>query len=393
MAHKKGVGSSKNGRESESKRLGVKIFGGQKCVAGNIIIRQRGTKYRIGTGVGLGRDHTVYALKDGIVYFQKKKDNRTYVSVVEAGTDMAELKSPTPNKAKAKKPTPAKKTDKAAEAKKEAKIDAPKDEVKEETPLAAPAPEVKEEEPKAKKKTTPKGDDLKKIEGIGPKIAEILTNADLGSFKALGASDANTIAGILEAAGSRYKSHDPTTWPEQARMADAGDWDALKKWQDELDGGRVVEADDLTKIEGVGPKINGLLQKGGIKTFSQLAKSDADKIKAILDAGGSTFASHDPTTWPQQAQLAADGKWDELKQWQDELDGGKVVEGADPDDLTKVEGIGPKINELLQAAGINTFAQLAKANVEQINKILEEGGSQFTMHDPTTWPQQAQNGC
>lgn len=81
MAHKKGVGSSKNGRESESKRLGVKLSGGQAAVAGNIIIRQRGTKYKVGRNVGLGKDHTIYALIDGKVVFQKKRDNRSYVSV------------------------------------------------------------------------------------------------------------------------------------------------------------------------------------------------------------------------------------------------------------------------------------------------------------------------
>ncbi len=81
MAHKKGVGSSKNGRESESKRLGVKIFGGEICKAGNIIIRQRGTTHHPGDNVGMGRDHTLYALIDGTIVFRKKKDNRSYVSV------------------------------------------------------------------------------------------------------------------------------------------------------------------------------------------------------------------------------------------------------------------------------------------------------------------------
>lgn len=82
MAHKKGVGSSDNGRESESKRLGVKIFGGQAATAGNIIIRQRGTKYHPDTNVGMGKDHTLFALVDGTVQFKRKRDNRSYVSVV-----------------------------------------------------------------------------------------------------------------------------------------------------------------------------------------------------------------------------------------------------------------------------------------------------------------------
>ena len=82
MAHKKGVGSSKNGRESESKRLGVKIYGGQAAIAGNIIVRQRGTKHHPGENVGMGKDHTLFALVDGQVEFKKGRQNRSYVSVV-----------------------------------------------------------------------------------------------------------------------------------------------------------------------------------------------------------------------------------------------------------------------------------------------------------------------
>lgn len=84
MAHKKGVGSSKNGRESESKRLGVKIFGGQQAIAGNIIVRQRGTKHNPGENVGIGKDHTLFAMVDGTVVFKKKKDNKSFVSVEPA---------------------------------------------------------------------------------------------------------------------------------------------------------------------------------------------------------------------------------------------------------------------------------------------------------------------
>jgi large subunit ribosomal protein L27 len=86
MAHKKGVGSSKNGRESQSKRLGVKIFGGQAAIAGNIIVRQRGTQHHPGDNVGIGKDHTLYALEDGLVEFKKKKNNRSFVSIVPLET-------------------------------------------------------------------------------------------------------------------------------------------------------------------------------------------------------------------------------------------------------------------------------------------------------------------
>ena len=109
MAHKKGVGSSKNGRESESKRLGVKLFGGEFAKAGNIIVRQRGTAHHPGANVGIGKDHTIYALIDGIVLFRKTKNNRSYISVksltiepvsqaiveaVEAPTTIVEAEAP-----------------------------------------------------------------------------------------------------------------------------------------------------------------------------------------------------------------------------------------------------------------------------------------------------------
>jgi len=85
MAHKKGVGSTDNGRDSNSKRLGVKLFGGQAAIPGNIIVRQRGTKYHPGLNVGMGRDHTLHALVEGTVTYKKRRNNRTYVNVIPEG--------------------------------------------------------------------------------------------------------------------------------------------------------------------------------------------------------------------------------------------------------------------------------------------------------------------
>lgn len=84
MAHKKGAGSSKNGRESHSKRLGIKVYGGQPVIAGNIIVRQRGTNHHPGTGVGIGKDHTIFALVDGTVEFKKGRKDRSFISVLPA---------------------------------------------------------------------------------------------------------------------------------------------------------------------------------------------------------------------------------------------------------------------------------------------------------------------
>jgi len=127
----------------------------------------------------------------------------------------------------------------------EPKVEAPKEEAPkaEEAKVEAPAPVVKEEAP-ATKETAPAGkpDEYKKIEGIGPKIEELLHTAGLATFADLAAAPLEKLKGILSDAGSRYTMHDPTTWPQQSKLAADGKWDELKKLQDELDGGKVVEA-------------------------------------------------------------------------------------------------------------------------------------------------------
>ena len=137
MAHKKGAGSSRNGRESHSKRLGIKIFGGQPAIAGNIIVRQRGTKHNPGLNVGIGRDHTLFALAAGEVVFKKKADNRSYVSVIPFATaPVAEDAAPAPKAKAAAKPVAEKAPEVVAEV------------------TAAPAEEAAA--PKAKKAAVPK---------------------------------------------------------------------------------------------------------------------------------------------------------------------------------------------------------------------------------------------
>lgn len=168
MAHKKGMGSSRNGRESESKRLGVKIFGGQAAQAGNIIVRQRGTKYHPGNNVGIGKDHTLFAKMDGVVLFEKKRLNRSYVSIItpEAHAALLGGKLGTP----AVKAAPAKTSAPAAE----------------ETPVAeaiaeTPAPAAKEAP--AAPAPTGDNDDLKKISGVGPAFEKKLNAAGITTYQ------------------------------------------------------------------------------------------------------------------------------------------------------------------------------------------------------------------
>jgi large subunit ribosomal protein L27 len=228
MAHKKGVGSSDNGRDSKSKRLGVKLFGGQSAIAGNIIIRQRGTKFHAGEHVGIGRDFTLFALKDGVVHFKTGRKDRTYVHILTDGfEEVAETIAPI---AKAKPaPAPVVEDAPAPEAKTEATSEAPK---------AKAAASDKIVSPSGKKY---KLNDLKIIEGVGPKIEELFNAAGINTWAELAETSADRLKEILVEAGSRYQMHDPTTWPQQAGLAAAGQWEELESLQDRLDGGREVE--------------------------------------------------------------------------------------------------------------------------------------------------------
>ena len=231
MAHKKGVGSTDNGRDSNSKRLGVKLFGGQVVKPGNIILKQRGTKYHPGLNIGMGRDFTLHALVDGTVKFHKGRKGRMFVSVEPVG-GFASAVTP---KGKGKRKRTASKP--VAEV-----MAAPAVEVAEDAPLAA-APVVEETpKPKAKAKRKAKAsgeDDFRKIEGIGPKISELIKAAGIPTFADLAKTDVEKIKEILDAAGSRYRMHNPTSWPLQAGMAAEGKWDELKVWQDENDAAKL----------------------------------------------------------------------------------------------------------------------------------------------------------
>ncbi len=216
MAHKKGEGKVKNGRESHSKRLGVKIFGGQHCIAGNIIVRQRGTKHNPGENVGIGKDHTLYALADGIVVFKKKRDDRSYVSVLNEVPVVA------------------------------TKTAAPKAVAKTEAPVAkaaAPVAETTTSGFDAKAASAAYGkkvslDDLKIVEGIGPKIEEIFNAAGIKTWNDLATTSVEKLKELLTEAGSRYAMHDPSTWGQQAALAHEGKFAELKDLQEKLDGGK-----------------------------------------------------------------------------------------------------------------------------------------------------------
>ena len=202
-------------------------------------------------------------------------------------------------------------------------------------------------------------------------------------------------------------------------------------------GFKLKNKDDLTAIEGIGPKINDLMKADGIKTFADLSDSSVPSIQTVLDNAGPRYQIANPGTWPDQANLAANNRWPALAALQDVLVGGvypnasesssnkskstasnkksatpkkaapkkaKTVEvdkdaakaagfrvkvKAGKDDFTVVEGIGPKINDLIHAAGINRYAELGRTKVEVIQKILDDAGPRYTLAKPGTWPAQA----
>jgi len=263
MAHKKGVGSTDNGRDSNPKYLGVKLFGGQAATAGNILVRQRGTKFHPGDNVYMGRDYTLHAGVDGTVVFRRRRGNRTYVSIQPNDAELASSARPIIG------------TKEAA------------GNVADSTSTSS-----KKAKPAAKRKPKP-----------SPLPAEAAVAAEVKHTEAELARDSVTPPGTDLNAIS--------TPDEEVKQSVATPIDDAR------------QKDDLKKIEGVGPKIEGLLNAGGFHTFAQVADGPVDKIQAILDEAGPRYRMHNPATWSEQAALARDGKWDELKVLQDRLDGGK----------------------------------------------------------------------
>jgi len=219
-------------------------------------------------------------------------------------------------------------------------------------------------------------DDFAAIEGVGPKINDLIHADGLNTFRELSDVKPARIQTILDNAGPNYQMANPGTWPDQANLAASNRWSALKALQDILDGGVYPDAstsenkqkqgiassttrttaatktasspkdgssadrtrakesgfrirgkaggqDDFTVVEGIGPKINDLIHADGIHYYEELASTEVSRIQNILDKAGPSFRLAKPETWPKQSDLAAKNEWEALRKWQDELDGGK----------------------------------------------------------------------
>lgn len=188
-------------------------------------------------------------------------------------------------------------------------------------------------------------DNLQVVEGIGPKMDEVLKKQGIQNWSQLGASNAQALRALLDKVNQkRYRIIDPSTWPKQASMAESGDWEGLISYQKNLDSAKTKKgskqtdskvekllikmgamkrwkADDLKAVEGIGPKIEGLMKAAGINTWRKLSTSKVETLKKILEEAGPRYRLADPTSWPKQAEMAADGRWDDLDEYQDFLQG------------------------------------------------------------------------
>jgi len=216
--------------------------------------------------------------------------------------------------------------------------------------FAASTPAPKTDEPKKDSGSTSiyasiTEDNLQIIEGIGPKMESVLKENGVKTLSMLGGTTTADVQAILGKYGDKYKIIDPQTWVQQAGLAAGGKWEELIDLQKRLDTGvanakgmtdsklekymikkgllRAYKQDDLKAVEGIGPAIEKLMHAAGINTWRGMADSSVERLKGILDDAGSRFKLADPGTWPKQAEMAADGKFKELQEYQDFLQGGK----------------------------------------------------------------------
>lgn len=178
-------------------------------------------------------------------------------------------------------------------------------------------------------------DDLQIIDGIGPMTASLLQNHSIHTWRQLGSTSVPQIQSILQQGGEKFSMLNPSSWPKQARMAADGEWSKLREYLDFLQGGTagapdlsakgvVVDeqgvSEDLTQITGVGRKVQALLYSHGIDQWAKLATTEVNQLEEILHTAGERFRRHDPSSWPKQAELAAAGRWDDLREYQESLE-------------------------------------------------------------------------
>ena len=287
MAHKKGVGSTDNGRDSKSKRLGVKLFGGQAAKAGNIIVRQRGTKWHSGNNTYLGKDFTIHAKVDGKVQFTRRKNNKVFVNIVPF--EIVEEKLDTKKDVVATREVPSiVETATMVE-------EAPKESMPSDVPV--------ETQKSSSEVLTTEEQVVEEIETTAKEVVE-----------------ENIVSDDVVIAQETPPTIETTSTTEENATKNEEKLGASQKIA--LPSGEEVQLNDLTVIEGIGPKIAELLRENEITTWESLATISVERLNEILTKKGAGYANQNPSTWPEQAQLAVDRKWEELQKLQDYLLGG-----------------------------------------------------------------------
>jgi ribosomal protein L27 len=357
MAHKKGAGSSDNGRDSISKRLGVKMFGGQVAKAGNIIVRQRGTKFHAGQNVYMGRDHTLHAQIDGVIVFRKSTNDRRFVSVLPADSVALAPAAKVVKAPKAAKPVVAK------------PVVAAKPAVAKAAPAAPAAPIATVDGVDLELAAAGINEaDFKETTSVSHETVVVTADAvraDIGSQEitvdatvaaaepTVEASVTSSFAADADMASRITTTTTTTTTTRRIISSDAVEsapvvsesvsysasesitessvsdsWDDAPAVEETVvvekkASGKGPKQDDLKIVEGIGPKIEQLLHDGGITTWLELSNAPVARIQEILDAAGPRYQMHNPATWGAQAKFADEGRFDELKEYQDMLTGGR----------------------------------------------------------------------
>ena len=292
MAHKKGAGSTDNGRDSAPQYLGVKKFGGERVRAGNIIVTQRGTRFHPGINTYLGKDFTLHAAIEGVVCFRYGRDAKRVVYVSPLKEDGSLLVPPQPRKIKGAKTSLLTLSDRMARSTAKATV-------RKSNPVAAKAAVAK----------------TKHVEPIVEHVAEAAHVEPIVKHVAEAAHVEPIVEHVAKAAHVE---------PIVEHVAEATHVEPIVKHVAETPTTQTASSkDDLKKIEGIGPKIEELFNTAGIYTFAQLASADVEHLKEILHTAGPRYTMHNPGSWSHQAEMAAAGEWSKLKIWQDEHIGGK----------------------------------------------------------------------
>ena len=216
---------------------------------------------------------------------------------------------------------------------------------------------------------------------VESKLESSENNANKGEFDKLSADYSNLKIEYL-AATDQYNSQKERTQELET---------LLNSINESSSYGIIYLPSNLQVIEGIGPKIEPLLNKAGIQNWSNLAATDLSTLKEILKDGGKRFDLSDPSSWTEQAQLLANGKWKAFRDLEATLIAGRKVKSKDKefDDLKVIEGIGPKIEVLLNNSNIFTWKKLSKTGIGELKRILKAAGSKYQVHDPSSWPEQA----